>query len=445
MTITHKGVIINSDLDRNWDSGSGVYMDQCIINRMTWDDAAKDFVLDQFTIPLPTTASMYPADNKVASSPEGDIVWMVTLANNGGAVQIGDSANYYPVLQRSNDGGATWGDPIAIQLDGPDGIDGIKNGLSDYRLEQLYGMVPPRDEIPYTTAFDCDLVVDKWGNPHIGVVIGISAGDYTIATGDSNCMVFDIYSQDDGQTWQGQKLGDLTTFRGTFGASTEDNRTNISINETGDHVFVTWLDTHVEGVTDNNQPDVFARGFNLLENKITSVAGADISNNVTYLSDVYQQAYFGSAPEYVFTTTGGGHIVPIVTELLSDPADDTKPVDFKYISDFTYMPADYTISSDNPPFPVGINDNKKDLSLNASITPNPVQDLATLTVTLKQGGNLNVEITNMTGQKVMNLNKGFVNSGTQQFTVDAGNLQAGVYFCTIQLNDQKFTTKMVVR
>ena len=371
MTITHKGVIVNSDLDRNWDSGSGVYMDQCIINRMTWDDGVKDFILDQFTIPLPTTASMYPADNKVAASPDGNTVWMVTLANNGGAVQIGDSANYYPILQRSNDGGATWGDPMAIQLDGPDGIDGVKNGLSDYRLEQLYGTLPPRDEIPYTTAFDCDIVVDKWGNPHIGVVVGISAGDYSIATGDSNCMVFDIYTQDGGQTWQGQKMGDLTTFRGTFGTSTEDNRTNISISEPGEYVFLTWLDTHVEGVTDNNQPDVFARGFNLLENKITSVAGVNTSNNVTYLSDVYQQAYFGSASEYVFSKTGGGHTLPIVTELLSDPNDDTKPVDFKYICDFSYLPADYTISSDNPPFPVGINDNKKDLTLNARISPNP--------------------------------------------------------------------------
>jgi hypothetical protein len=432
MTITHKGVIVNTDLDRNWDSGAGVYMEQCIINRATWDDVAKDMIYEQFTIPLPTTDAMYPADNKVAASPDGNIVWMVTLASNGGAVQIGDSMNYYPILQSSNDGGATWSDPLAIQMDGPNGIDGIKNGLSDYRLEQLFGTLPSRDAVPYTTAFDCDIVVDKWGNPHIGVVVGVSAGAGSIATGDSNCMVFDIYTQDDGNTWHAQKMGDLATFRGTFGASTEDNRTQISINETGDHVFLTWLDTHVEGVTDNNQPDVFARGFSLIDNKITSVLGVDISSNVTYLSDVYQQAYFGSISEYVFTITGGGHKLPIVTELLSDPGDDTKPVDFKYISDFSYMPADYTII-------------KQELTLNATISPNPVQDIATLTIDLKQGGNLTIEITNMVGQKVMTISKGYVNSGTQQYTIDAGNLQAGVYFCTIKLNDQKITNKMVVR
>jgi hypothetical protein len=354
--------------------------------------------------------------------------------------------NYYPILYKSDDGGVTWSDPIAIQMDGPDGIDGIKNGLSDYRLEQLYGMVPNRDEIPYTTAFDCDIAVDKWGNPHISVVVGISAGEGSIATGDSNCMVFDIYSVDgEGNSWNAQKMGDLATLRGTFGASfTEDNRTQIAVTETGDYVFLTWLDTHVEGVTDNQQPDVFARGFNLLENKITSVAGVDISNNVTYLSDVYQQAYFESTSHYVFSKTGGGHIVPICTELLSDPADNAKPVEYKYISDFAYLPSDYTISVLNPPFPVGIND-KKDLTLNARITPNPVQDLATLTLDLKTGGNLTIGITNMAGQKVMSLDKGSVNSGTQQFTIDASSLQAGVYFCTITLNDQKFTSKMVVK
>ncbi|MEI6455379.1 MAG: T9SS type A sorting domain-containing protein [bacterium] len=450
-TLTHTGHTLMTDMDQEWAGTTFVgYKDDLILGYGSWNETTSDFDYEFSTIPMPTTDSQRPSNQRIAASPDGNDIWIVVLSNNGGAVQIGDSANYYPILLKSNDGGITWSDPLAIQLDGPDGIDGVKNGLSDYRLEQLYGApIPSRDEIPYTTAFDCDIVVDKWGNPHIGVVIGISAGDYSIATGDSNCMVFDIYTTDGGNTWQGQKMGDLKTFRGEWVATgstplTEDNRTNIAISETGDYVFVTWLDTHVDGVTDNIQPDVFARGFNLLENKITSVDGNDISNNVTFLSELYQQACFQVTSHYVFSKTGGGHIIPICTELLTNE-DAGLPVTFKYISNFSYMPADYTIASTNPPFPVGINDNKKELTLNATVSPNPVQDIATLTVNLKQGGNLNIEITSMTGQKVMSFDKGFVVSGTQQFSIDASNLQAGVYFCTIKLNDQKFTNKMVVR
>ena len=445
MTITKDGVVIVTDADRNWESGSGVYMNQTIMNRGVWNDTEKDFDYEQFVVPL--TLNEYPADARVAASPDGQIMWMVTLGNNGGAEQIGDYANYYPILQVSADAGVTWSDPIVVQLDGPNGIDGIKNGLSDYRLEQLYGTVPNRDEIAYTTAFDVDLVVDKWGNPHIGVVVGIASDqqDYAIIIGDSNCVVYDIYSLNDGGNWHAVKMGSLATFDGSFGTDyTEYNRIQIASNIAGDYVFLTWLDTHVEGVTTNNEPDVFARGFNLLENKITSNDGEDNSDNVTYLSDVYQQAYFQCTSHYVFIKAGGGHIIPIVTELLTNVNAD-EPVTFKYISDFSYLPEDYTISVSNPPFPVGINDNKTDQTLTGQIFPNPLRGMGTMTVNLKQSGNLVIEITNMVGQKVMSVDKGYVNSGSQQFTIDASGLQAGVYFYTIKLDDQKYTNKMVVK
>jgi len=446
--LTQKGIALMTDVDQDWSSGSVVYQNNLIFARGAWNTLADDFEYEFSTIPCVTADGSRPTNERIAASPDGNYVWIVALMNNGDAEQIGDYANYYPVLFQSVDAGLNWSNPIAVQLDGPNGIDGIKNGLSDYRLEQLYGSVPNRDEIPYTTAFDVDLVVDKWGNPHIGVVVGITGDqqDYSIITGDSNCIVYDIYSLDDGNSWCAQKMGSLRTFDGTFGTDFgEYNRTQIASNEAGDHVFLTWLDTHVEGVTDNQEPDVFARGFNLIENKITSNDGEDNSNNVTYLSDVYQQAYFQCTSHYVFTKTGGGHIIPIVTELLSDPADNAQPVEFKYISDFSYLPEDYTISVSNPPFPVGINDNKTDQTLTGQIFPNPLRGTGTMTVNLKQSGNLVIEITNMVGQKAMSFNKGYVNSGSQQFTIDASGLQAGVYFYTIKLDDQKYTNKVVVK
>jgi hypothetical protein len=440
-TITQKGIALGTDLDQDWSSGSMVYMGNIILIRGIWNATNNDFDYEFSTIPFPTTDAQRPAEDRIAASPDGNTVWILAQSHNGGAVQIGDSGNYYPILFKSNDAGMTWSDPIAVQLDGPDGIEGVKNYMSDYMIEQLYGQLVPRDDIPYTTAFDGDIVVDKWGNPHIGVIIGVSAGDYSIATSDSAYAVFDIYSTDGGTTWNGVVMGYPWTFRGTFGTLTEDNRVNIAINEPGDHVFVTWNDTQVSGIDDNTSPDVFARGFNLLENKITNYNGQDMNTNVTFLSDITQQAYFECTSHYVFTKPNGGHIIPIVTELLQN-LDPTLSVTFKYISDFSYDPGDYTIEVNNPPFPTGVNE--KTESVSVQVYPNPVKDIATLSVNLKQAGNLTIELTNLVGQKVMSVNKGNVTAGSQTFTVDASQLKAGVYFYTVKLNDQKTTGKIVV-
>ncbi len=67
-----------------------------------------------------------------------------------------------------------------------------------------------------------------------------------------------------------------------------------------------------------------------------------------------------------------------------------------------------------------------------------------LQVNMTQGGNVQIFLTNMLGQTVMNIDKGFVTAGNQQFTIDASRLNAGIYFATIQVNGEKYTRKVVI-
>ena len=438
-TVTQKGIALMTDrgADLNWN-----YTGDIILGRGVWNPALKGFEYTLSSIQLPTTDNGLLQDEKIAASPDGNTVWIVALANSGWATQTGYFKNYYPVLFKSTDGGLTWGNAISVQLDGPDGIDGVKNFMSDYRIHQLFTPpYPARDQIGYSTAYDCDLSVDKWGNPHVAVVIGVTASDYTMSTSDSSFCVFDIYSTNRGTSWKGVVMGHPWTFRGTFGSFHEDNDVQIASTEAGDKMFVTWLDTQIPGNTNNNAPDVFSRGFDLVTNKVTS-NGGDQPDNVTWLSDVFQQAYFQRTAHYVFTGNSK-YTIPIVTELMSDPYYIYSPVTFKYIPDFSYKDADFSIPVPNAVFPVSTDQIKEDVT-SVMVYPNPVKDVVRITVNLSHKANVSFEITNLVGQPLMSINKGELASGSNHFTVDAGNLQSGAYLLIMKVNGQKYSRKMIV-
>ena len=79
-----------------------------------------------------------------------------------------------------------------------------------------------------------------------------------------------------------------------------------------------------------------------------------------------------------------------------------------------------------------------------TVYPNPVKDIAKVSVNLKQSANVSVELTNLVGQQVMSLNKGNMSAGSQQFTIDASSLTSGVYFITVKVNGEKYTQKLIV-
>jgi hypothetical protein len=145
------------------------------------------------------------------------------------------------------------------------------------------------------------------------------------------------------------------------------------------------------------------------------------------------------ASPYVFTDNGK-YTIPICTQWWADPTLDAT---YKYIPDFSYVDADFTVPVINPGFQVGIDQKNNELA-SVTVYPNPVKDIAKVSVNLKQSANVSVELTNLVGQQVMSLNKGNMNAGTQQFSIDASSLNAGVYFITVKVNGQKYTQKLIV-
>ena len=76
--------------------------------------------------------------------------------------------------------------------------------------------------------------------------------------------------------------------------------------------------------------------------------------------------------------------------------------------------------------------------------PNPFSIVSTVNVRLEEAANLSLLVTNMTGQKVIEMNKGQVAAGNHTFIIDASNLQSGIYFYTVTAGTSQVTRKMIV-
>mgnify|MGYP000853827327 CR=1 FL=1 len=78
------------------------------------------------------------------------------------------------------------------------------------------------------------------------------------------------------------------------------------------------------------------------------------------------------------------------------------------------------------------------------IFPNPVTNTSTVNFHLKQSGNVNIELFNTAGKRVMQLANGTFNSGINKVTLDSGELDNGIYFISIKTADQTLSGKIAI-
>jgi hypothetical protein len=215
----------------------------------------------------------------------------------------------------------------------------------------------------------------------------------------------------------------------------------------------------VEGVADNLHPDVFARGWYLLDNKLTVVNGQDQPVNVTSLSLIAQESYFQCTSPFVFTDNGK-YTIPICTQWFTDP---TVAGEFKYIPDFFFRDADFTISTNIywwpcwksqrditmtegnylPCYPMET-EAKKAEPQTVLLFPNPVEDVAFLTVNLLQPSHIRADIADLLGNRVLSQNMGHLQPGSHQFSLDVSGLSPGVYIVAITVGCRQYTRKLLV-
>jgi hypothetical protein len=103
-----------------------------------------------------------------------------------------------------------------------------------------------------------------------------------------------------------------------------------------------------------------------------------------------------------------------------------------------------TISKDELIFNIGIDKNDKASFSVSQNYPNPASEVTKIEVTLNQASNLRVEVANMLGQKVMEVNNGKVAAGSHIISLNVNGLEKGVYMYTVYTNTGKVTNKMTI-
>ncbi len=432
-------------LDENW-------MHALIVNRGTWDEQAGEFVLQQELLPCPTlTGDIPPPCNRVEFSPDGQTGYIVVLTDNG-EVELSANRSLFPVLYKTEDDGETWSDPIAVALAGEDGMSRVQNFLSDEELEEIFvGVLPERDQIEFTTAYDFDLSVDAFGNPHIAVIVGITGLDpYSIvtdispSTGKMFTAAFLLSSTDIGEpgSWMAYELGRLVSFRGIFDEDAyfiEDNRIQIARDHSATKMFVSWLDTDLEVSDQNDNPNIWARGVDIVYHKLTAdEAGEALPNNVTQNSVAQDSARFFAMGNEVLDDNGI-YTLPYTYEAWT-AEDPSYPVQYKYIRDFQYSDADFQI--------VGLGEGdaiQSDLFLVSPLVPNPAETICHIQITLGKPALIKTYIYNLMGQTVGQDSQHHLQTGINKVLLDVSALRPGIYFYTLEMDSRRITRKICVK
>ncbi|MFL5765097.1 MAG: T9SS type A sorting domain-containing protein [Bacteroidia bacterium] len=81
---------------------------------------------------------------------------------------------------------------------------------------------------------------------------------------------------------------------------------------------------------------------------------------------------------------------------------------------------------------------------NVTVYPNPIANAATINFNLSDASDVMIQMVNALGQVISTKNLGTLNAGEQTYSLDASNLDNGMYFVNIQVGNNKVVKKVAV-
>ena len=383
---------------------------------------------DGHSVALYTTWSAWSADGSIG------YMWLVGVTNDSY-----DYGVYQPAVVYTTDGGDSW-DEIEINLEDNEVLVEYLPAAQDANEDPLYVR-------PSFLSGDRTYpgVVDYNGDLHLfSNVYGSSKGDvldpdngYWIVGDIQGGHIFDFVINFDGvkDVIFVDSIMTKETTADAFADLGWDHRLQASKSADGKKVFAVWTDDADSETETVRNPDIHAWGYNVETNMHT------LAVNFTE-DDLYAGFYFYTFVSEITPDNGGVFNIPITTTLTPTEHGNNNPLapcTHTFLRNIGFDEADFDIT-------LGINNNfaaVNNISVSQNI-PNPFNGTTRITVTTETSANVMLEVTNIMGQTIYTSNEGRIN-GTKEITLNANNMEAGVYFYTVTVGNESMTKKMIVK
>lgn len=442
-------------VDAAYNTGDFIFVHKGVYNDNTTDVdwTRKDTLDPPHNLSTGSAAIVGP---NIAFSPDGMTGYVVWLGDLIG----GNDSVLSPCYYKSTDGGATW-DSVPTEIN-MNANPWVADTLQSFwiNIDTLTGDTIPAGSGKATTGFDFDVTVDANGNLHVGVVVGNGPVDaaYSISSGIVKFMA-DVYTPDGGSTWDVSYMGPVLAFRGEFGVPDDqgnllsmDNVCQVSRNDDGTRIFFSWVDSDTTvigfGESANLAPNLRIASKRITDNTQTCWKRISDGDAIWDGKILFPQM----APEVITAASGNRHYLPIVYfEMLNN--DQLGATQFQYIgNDAQILESEYVdpttlnLAFNSPScYPVFTGTNPIDQA-QVSLTsfPNPTSGDATVRIDLVNNTNIDLDLVNMMGRKVMDVAAGSFNAGRHDLHLNTADLANGVYFYTLRAGDKVYTNKLVV-
>ena len=301
-------------------------------------------------------------------------------------------------------------------------------------------------------------IIDYQGNLHFLAIISGRYSRHQDSLGYSFAnhpdLLFNVYTTGWDQlnntyTWDVQFVDtirskvvpdDVSPYNSSTGALGWEHFFNISASPDRKVIFAIWTDTDPQFDSLNTMPDIKCRAFNFENWTATPVINFTEGEGGLY--------FWVNTPHYVIKD-GSDYLIPLSFIDVYETGNADVAQNHYYAQNLRITPADFT-ETISPSTITGscitkANINKYNTSLKVDQNnPNPAKNNTQIAVTLPESSNVTITVTNLMGQKVMEVNKGKLNAGKNIINLNVSNLSSGVYFYTVTANNASVTKKMIV-
>jgi len=391
--------------------------------------------------------------------------------------------SYQPNVWKTTDGGANW-TKVNANYDWKTNHPYLTGNLRLTAYDHTWnGSTFGNTNYPaFFDSFGGEITVDNTGKLHyvtavsaaysshpdsLGYLFGQQGFSYLQFDPVERPWVYD-FTTDGSGSWNAEYITDLYTRNiaddenpvlnwTTDGAASLDytNRIKVSRTDDGSKIFVVWGESDTT-VTETDGTDFFYQ-----PNKEPSLMykGKDIATGMwsptmeAVYFDAVENAFYLHQTSEIVMPSACGFTIPTMYISSSDGSQNaTNAVDYNYITDMEICNTAYTepvglmngTAVDPAYWYVGVKENKSESISGVSQNfPNPFNGTTAFNVNLKKSEVITVTVTNTIGQVVATkVVKG--TAGNNEITLEATNLESGIYFYSVVAGSSKVTRKMSI-